>query len=67
MYRGPERHFKVMKNPEGLFAVWFADASQEDPWQETGHFGSEDQCWDYVESSEGSEGYWFLFDIGSRS
>ena len=65
MYRGSARYFKVVSDPDGHYAVWFADAPRHKPWSETGRYGSEDDCWDYVESAESSEGYVFQFPIGS--
>lgn len=61
MYRAPARYFKVVNHPEGRYAVWFADAPRQEPWQDTGKRGSEDQCWDYVELAESSEGFLLQF------
>lgn len=63
MYRAPAKYFKVVSHPQGRFAVWFADAPRQEPWQDTGQRGSEDDCWDFVESAENSEGFLFHFSI----
>ncbi len=65
MNRAPARYFKVVCHPEGRYAVWFADAPRQEPWQETDQRGSENECWDYVESAESSEGFLFQFGWGS--
>jgi uncharacterized protein YbdZ (MbtH family) len=64
MYRNRARHFKVVFHPEGRYRVWFSDAPRQRPWQETGQTGTEDDCWDYVESAESAEGYIFQFGGG---
>ena len=61
MYRAAARYFKVVNDPDGRYAVWFADAPPQAPWQDTGHRGSEDECWDYVEAAEESEGFLLRF------
>jgi uncharacterized protein YbdZ (MbtH family) len=66
MNRFPARYFKVVTHPEGDHAVWFADAPRQAPWQDTGHEGSEDECWDYLEAAEISEGFMLYFGWGSR-
>jgi uncharacterized protein YbdZ (MbtH family) len=66
MYRGPAQFFKVVTDADERYAVWFADAPRQLPWRETGCYGSLDECWDYVESSESSDGFWFHFPLNSR-
>ncbi len=61
MYRGRSKEFKVVTKADGTFAVWFADAPPQFRWQDTGRYGSENECWDYVESNESSDGFWFQF------
>lgn len=61
MYRAPAKYFRVVHDPERRYAVWFADAPRQEPWQDTGQLGSEEECWDYVEAAENSEGFLFQF------
>lgn len=61
MYRGPSRYFKVVRSYENHFAVWHADAIVMKSWQETGRYGSLNDCWDFIESCEGQRGYLFKF------
>ena len=65
MYRGPAQFFKVVTDPDEQYAVWFADAPRQPPWTETGRYGSLDECWDYVEANESSDGFWFQFPMES--
>jgi uncharacterized protein YbdZ (MbtH family) len=65
MYRGPSRHYKVVRNPEDEHAIWHVDALLLKEWRNTGRNGSVDECWDYIETSEGIQGYTFrLFGPG---
>ena len=65
MYRAPAKLFKVVSDPDGRYGVWFADAPPQAPWQDAGQVGAEDECWDYVEAAESSEGFLFNFETGS--
>jgi uncharacterized protein YbdZ (MbtH family) len=61
MYRGCSKEFKVVLDQDGHVAVWFADAPPQLHWRDTGRYGAEDHCWDYVEANESSDGFWFQF------
>jgi uncharacterized protein YbdZ (MbtH family) len=61
MYRGPSRYYKVVYSRKKQFAVWHADAPLRTSWQDTGHYGTEIDCWDYVDSREGAQGFLFYF------
>jgi uncharacterized protein YbdZ (MbtH family) len=63
MYRGLSTLFKVVRSEKEELAVWHAEAKLVSDWRDTGLFGTVDECWDYVESKEGSEGYLFRFMI----
>lgn len=63
MYRGPSRYYKVVYNREKHFAVWHADAPLRTSWLDTGRYGSEVECWDYIDSREGAQGYLFSFPM----
>ena len=60
MYRGSVPWFKVVRNISDDYAVWHADAEIASGWQETGRFGTADQCWDFIEGEEGCGGYLIL-------
>ena len=62
MYRGLSTLFKVVQRDEDEYAVWHAEALVLREWNETGRFGSGDECWDYIEAKEGSLGYLFTID-----
>ena len=64
MYRGSVPWFKVVQNSFREYAVWHAEAHDFQGWQETGQFGTESECWDYIESAEGTEGFLFLLPDG---
>ena len=61
MYRGPSKHFKVVYSHEKQYAIWHAEAAIRLTWQETGRYGSERECWDFVETREGNQGHIFRF------
>ncbi len=61
MYRGPSKRFKVVFCPKEQYAIWHAEAPNRLTWQETGRYGSERECWDYVETHEGDQGFIFRF------
>jgi uncharacterized protein YbdZ (MbtH family) len=62
MYRGSYQWFKVVHRNKNEFAVWHADAEVLTGWQETGSYGTVDDCFDYIDNEKGSEGYLFRFD-----
>lgn len=65
MYRGPSRYYKVVvRSHDNRFSVWHADAPIMRSWFETGCYGSENECWDYIEERDGSQGFWFNFPGG---
>jgi uncharacterized protein YbdZ (MbtH family) len=57
MYRGTSKLFKVVYSPEKQYAIWHADAPSWPTWNETGRYGTEIECWDYIEAREGIQGY----------
>lgn len=61
VYRGPSFLYKVVHKPKQGFAVWHAEATSLNDWWDTGHRGSVDECWDYIEAKEGPRGYLFKF------
>ena len=61
MYRGSSKYFKVVRGPEKQIAIWHAEAPIHLSWRETDRYGSERECWEYVEALEGSQGYLFRF------
>ena len=65
MYRGPSRYYKVVYSRKKQFAVWHADAPLRTSWHDTGRYGSEIECWDYVDSRDGAQGFLFYFPNAS--
>ena len=61
MYRGSSKYFKVVRRPEDRYAIWHADARVWGRWRETGRYGSEDECWNYLERYEGESGFLLSF------
>ena len=64
VYRGESKYFKVVRNIKENYYVWHVDAQVNSPWKETGQLGSENECWDYVETTEGLQGLLFRFQPG---
>ena len=62
MYRGSSKQFKVMYLPDKKYAIWHADAPETRRWENTGHTGSELECWDYVEAVEETTGFIFCLN-----
>ncbi len=62
MFRGSSTLFKVVQRNADEYAVWHSEAKVLTEWKETGRFGSVDECWDYIEAKEGSQGFLFRFD-----
>jgi len=62
MYRGSYPWFKVVHRNKSEYAVWHAEAQVLTEWQETGRYGSVDDCWDYIEAKEGPLGYLLKID-----
>jgi uncharacterized protein YbdZ (MbtH family) len=62
MFRGASAWFKVVQKNEDEFAVWHSEAEVQREWSETGRYGSVDDCWDYIETKEGAQGFLFRFD-----
>lgn len=56
MYRGPSQFYKVVQSKQDQYAVWHADAFLVWEWRDTGCYGSENECWDYIEDQEGEQG-----------
>ena len=61
MYRGPSLFFKVVEH-DSNHAVWHADAIKNAPWRETGQYGTLDECWDYIDAQDQTEGFVFQFN-----
>lgn len=62
MYRGSYPWFKVVHRNNSEYAVWHAEAEVATEWQETGRYGTVDECWDYIEGEEGPQGYLLIID-----
>lgn len=59
MYRRPARYYKVVCGGGIQLSVWHAEAETGGRWTETDLFGSENECWDFVEAQENQFGYLF--------
>jgi len=59
MYRGTSKFFRVVHGSEDNYSVWHAEAPTWPTWTDTGRYGTEDECWDFVEAREGQDGYIF--------
>jgi len=59
MYRGTSKLFRVVYGSEDKYSVWHAEAPTWPTWIDTGRYGTEDECWDFVEAREGHNGYIF--------
>ncbi len=64
MYRGSSKYFKVVYSRDQEYAIWFAEAPSWPTWVETGRYGTENECWDFIEAREGTRGYLFNFNSG---
>jgi uncharacterized protein YbdZ (MbtH family) len=62
MFRGSYPWFKVVHRKKKEYAVWHSEAKVLTEWRETGRYGSVDECWDYIETKEGSRGFLFKFE-----
>jgi uncharacterized protein YbdZ (MbtH family) len=54
MFRRRFRFFKVVRTEEDEYAIWPANTEDVPGWYETGHFGSEEDCRQYVERKKES-------------
>jgi uncharacterized protein YbdZ (MbtH family) len=59
MYRRPPRYFKVVYGGGNQLSVWSADAETRGRWSDIDLFGSESECWNFVEEQESRTGYIF--------
>jgi uncharacterized protein YbdZ (MbtH family) len=59
MYRRPARYFKVVHGGGNQLSVWRADAETDGRWSDIDFFGSESECWNFVEEQESRTGYIF--------
>jgi uncharacterized protein YbdZ (MbtH family) len=57
VFRRQLRFFRVVRSEEDKYAVWPANAEHLSGWQETGYFGSEEECHQYVEKREQSQSF----------
>jgi len=64
MYRGSSKYFKVVYNSEKQFSIWHAEAPKWPTWKDTGRFGSENECWDFIETRQDPQGFLFRFPSG---
>jgi MbtH protein len=44
-----EKQYKVVRNDQNQYSIWFADMSIPAGWQEAGKEGSKQECLDYIE------------------
>jgi uncharacterized protein YbdZ (MbtH family) len=54
MFRRRLRFFKVVRSEDDEYAVWPVNTEHLPGWHETGHFGNEEDCRQYVEKQEQS-------------
>lgn len=61
MYRDSSPYFKIMIGAGNTLRVCHADAPKVDDWKQIGHYGSADDCWQYVAACEDTDGFILLF------
>jgi MbtH protein len=44
-----EKQYKVVRNDQNQYSIWFSDMNIPAGWQEAGKEGSKQECLDYIE------------------